>query len=85
MRNENMHKVSVLKTVIDNRSIKQKIVMGLAIIVVFIATYMMILPAISMDDKEAKDQGGIEMQKESSEAVYDHASSPSKPSIYKRD
>ena len=37
----------------------QKVVVSLACIVVFITTYALILPAITMDRDEAKSQGGI--------------------------
>ena len=43
------------------RSLRQTWIFVLSALVVFITTYMLILPAISIDEKEAADQGGIEL------------------------
>ena len=48
-------------------------VMSLAVIVVFITTYLLILPAFTLEKSEAEEQGGIDLPASVTEASFDEA------------
>ncbi len=50
-----------LKKIIDRVSNYKAIVMSLAVIVVFITTYLLILPAFTLEKDKAAEQGGIDL------------------------
>ena len=41
---------------------KKPLVLTLSVVVVFVTTYMLILPALTLDKDSAKDEGGIDLQ-----------------------
>ena len=46
---------------ITGQSRYRKIVMSLAVVVVFVTTYLLILPALTLEKEEAAQQGGIDV------------------------
>ena len=53
-----------------NKKLKQHrlLLMSLSVAVVFVTTYLLILPALTLDEQEAAQQGGIDVVEETSEA-----------------
>ena len=51
----------LIKALLENLHEKRKIILVLSCFVVFITTYMLILPAFTLDKEEAEEQGGIDV------------------------
>lgn len=51
MKNENSYRTFSLKGLLEKSKTWQKIVMSLAVVVVFAATYLLILPAFTLNEK----------------------------------
>ena len=51
----------IIKTIIENMHEWRKVVLALSCLVVFITTYILILPAFTLDKEEAAEQGGIDV------------------------
>ena len=51
----------IIKSFLENIHEWQKLVLALSCLVVFITTYMLILPAFTLDKEEASEQGGIDV------------------------
>lgn len=62
-----------LKKIIERMSKYKAIVLSLAVIVVFITTYLLILPAFTLEKEEAEKQGGIDVPRDSVEQVIDES------------
>ena len=63
---------------ITGKSRLRKLVMSLAVVVVFVTTYLLILPALTLEKEEAAQQGGIDVPavtevSETEEAVSEEA------------
>lgn len=65
----------LIKVLIENMHEKRKMILVLSCLVVFITTYMLILPAFTLDKEEASEQGGIDVPgtEQSAEANEDDA------------
>ena len=50
-----------LKNIIEKTSKYKAIVLSLAVVVVFITTYLLILPAFTLEKDKAEEQGGIDL------------------------
>ena len=53
--------IEKLINVIDKLSRYRTFVMSLAVIVVFVTTYLLILPAFTLEKEKAAEQGGIDL------------------------
>ena len=51
----------IIKTLIENIHERRKLILALSCAVVFITTYILILPAFTLDKQEAAEQGGIDV------------------------
>ena len=51
----------LIKTLLDNVQEQRKVILALGCLVVFITTYMLILPAFTLDKAKAAKQGGIDV------------------------
>ena len=51
----------ILKGLLENMQKQRKVIMILSCFVVFTTTYLLILPAFTLDKDEAADQGGIDV------------------------
>ena len=51
----------LIKVLLENMHEKRKMILVLSCFVVFITTYMLILPAFTLDIEEAAEQGGIDV------------------------
>ena len=60
------------------------ILLSLAVVVVFVTTYILVLPALTLDEDEAREQGGITLSEEAQAPAEDPGTKPteeaSKPS-----
>ena len=56
---------------IQRRSRYRTVLLSLAIVVVFVTTYLLILPAITLDQNEAERQGGIDVPSVTQTATTD--------------
>ena len=65
--------IKKLLNMIGKLSKYKTIVMSLAVIVVFITTYLLILPAFTLEKSEAEEQGGIDLPASVTEASFDEA------------
>ena len=70
--------IEIIKGIIDNTVRKRKIILALSCIVVFVTTYMLILPAITLDLKSASEQGGIDIGA-ASEEIEENDEEPQEP------
>ena len=52
---------SWLKLLVENINKRRKVVLALSCLIVFITTYMLILPAFTLEKTEAEEQGGIDL------------------------
>ena len=57
---------------IQRRSRYRTVLLSLAIVVVFVTTYLLILPAITLDQNEAERQGGIDVPSVTQTAATDN-------------
>ena len=62
---------NLIRLLLDNIHKKRKVVLALSCIVVFVTTYVLILPAFTLDEKEAAEQGGIDLPKAAVQTVVD--------------
>ena len=53
------HLVKILRELINIVKMHRPLVMSLSVVVVFVTTYLLILPALTLDRDEAAEQGGI--------------------------
>lgn len=51
----------LIKTLLENIHERRKLILALSCAVVFVTTYVLILPAFTLDKEEAAEQGGIDM------------------------
>ena len=51
----------LIKTLLDNIHEQRKLILALSCAVVFVTTYVLILPAFTLDKEEAAEQGGIDV------------------------
>ena len=51
----------LILTLLNNIHEKRKLILALSCLVVFITTYVLILPAFTLDKEEATEQGGIDV------------------------
>ena len=65
--------ITKLLNMIGKLSKYKTIVMSLAVVVVFITTYLLILPAFTLDKDEAEKQGGIDLPASVNETSFDEA------------
>lgn len=63
----------LIKVLIENMHEKRKMILVLSCLVVFITTYMLILPAFTLDKEEASEQGGIDVPGTEQSAEADEA------------
>ena len=79
-------KVFLHKLIFENRSFKRT-VFSLAVIVVFVTTYLLILPAFTLSQKQASEQGGIDVPEAvlTSEDANEHAGNESDATVFVSD
>lgn len=53
--------IELIKTLIENIHERRKLILALSCVVVFVTTYVLILPAFTLDKEEAAEQGGIDV------------------------
>ena len=51
----------LIMTLLDNIHEQRKLILALSCVVVFVTTYVLILPAFTLDKEEASEQGGIDV------------------------
>ena len=67
----------LIKILLENMHEKRKMILVLSCFVVFITTYMLILPAFTLDKEEAAEQGGIDVPGVEQSAEVDTAKTES--------
>ena len=65
-------------TLLNNIHERRKLILALSCVVVFVTTYVLILPAFTLDREEALEQGGIDVPA-SEQIVDDDAASKAVP------
>ena len=75
----------LIKVLIENMHEKRKMILVLSCLVVFITTYMLILPAFTLDKEEASEQGGIDVPGTEQSAEADEADVTQTESVSEED
>ena len=75
----------LIKVLVENIHEKRKMILVLSCFVVFITTYMLILPAFTLDKEEASEQGGIDVPGTEQSAEADEADAARADSVSKED
>ena len=75
----------LIKVLIENMHEKRKMILVLSCLVVFITTYMLILPAFTLDKEEASEQGGIDVPGTEQSAEADETETTQAKPVSKED
>ena len=69
----------LITALLDNTHKWRKLVVAFSCIVVFVTTYLLILPAFTLDKEEAAEQGGIDVPAVSQEAGEENTAEAGAP------